>query len=339
MRIYKSYEYIRQMAKNTEPLLRYKYNQDFSQWKEKAKNKLNELLGLPFEKCEDMFSVLSESDCGDYKRIDFEFQSEKDYFVTASLLVPANHSMPLPCTICLQGHSTGMHISLGEVKFEDDESLIARGNDFAVRTVKEGFCAIAMEQRYMGKAGQSEKGKPACLSYDHSMPALLMARCAIGERVWDVQRLIDVIYKYFSEYIDTDNLICMGNSGGGTATFYASCLDERISFSIPSCAVCTYEKSIMAMYHCPCNYVPGIRKYFDMGDIGALMAPRKLIVVCGKEDEIFPLSGVKESYELIKNVYKMLGREDICTLIEGNGGHRFYPDDVWPVVHKYLKGN
>ena len=60
----------------------------------------------------------------------------------------------------------------------------------------------------------------------------------------------------------------MGNSGGGTATYYAACLDERISLAMPSCAVCSWDQSIAVKRHCACNYVPYIANYFDMGDMG-----------------------------------------------------------------------
>lgn len=129
----------------------------------------------------------------------------------------------------------------------------------------------------------------------------------------------------------------MGNSGGGTATFYASCMDERIRFSMPSCAVCTYEASIMAMNHCPCNFIPNIRRYFNMGDLGGLIAPRPLVVVCGKEDPIFPLDGVVETFALIRDAYKQFDKEELCHLIKGEGGHQFYPDEAWPVLKQMIQ--
>lgn len=314
--------------------MRYKYDTDFAAWRKSAKAKLEELLGLPLEKCDDCFTVISEIDCGEYKRIDFEFQSEKDCFVRGTFLAPANIGGKLPCAICLQGHTTGMHISLGEEKFEGDERHTGE-SDFARRAVKEGICAVVIEQRYMGYAGRDEGGKPACLNAV-CLPALLLGRTAIGERVWDVQRLIDVLESHFSEYVDTEKILCIGNSGGGTATFYSSCLEERIKISVPSCSVCKYEDSIIAMWHCPCNYVPGILKYFDMGDLGALIAPRKLVVVLGEKDDIFPIEPAKETYEITKNIYRMLGKEEDCSMVVGDGGHKFYPDDAWPVIHKYL---
>ena len=336
MKIYNSLEYVNQVLAKKGPAMRYDGSQPFAKWQKTARKKLEELLGLPFQKCEDEFVITRQVECEGYHRIDFEFQSEEGYFVPCNLLVPSSAEKTLPGVICLQGHSTGKHISIGESKYKDDDNLIAGGRDFAVRAVKEGFCAIAMDQRYMGGAGQSETGTPACNASNAGMATLLLGRTAIGERVWDIIRLIDVIYAHLTEYIDTEKLICMGNSGGGTATFYASCIDERIRYSMPSCAVCTYEASIMAMYHCPCNFIPGIRNYFNMGDLGGLIAPRPLVVVCGVEDPIFPIDGVEETFSLIQQGYKELSMDNMCHLVRGAGGHQFYPDDAWPLMHELL---
>lgn len=337
MKKYNSYEYVFEKIKNTEPKLRFKHDTDFGEWRHQAKEKINDLLGLPFELCDEQFVILQKRQRDGFEQFDFEFQSEENYFVKGSFLKPDKIEVPSPTMICLQGHSSGMHISLNEAKFENDAKTIAGGRDFAVRTVKEGLCAVVIEQRYMGVAGQNEKGSPECIVTFKALPSLTLGRCAIGERVWDIQRLIDILIKYFSEYVDVDNIICMGNSGGGTTSFYAACVDERISMVVPSCAVCTYDDSILAMSHCACNYIPGIRKHFDMGDLGMLIAPRKMLLVCGKEDTIFPLEGVKKSFEIIKTAYVAMNKEEECKMIIGDGGHQFYPDDAWPVIHAMLK--
>lgn len=332
-----SLEYVQQLTKNTAPSMAYDENVDLRKWQEKAHEKLTELLGLPLQDCDIDFRILNEENCEKYKQISFEYQSEPGYYVPCTLLVPNGVDKPIAGVICLQGHSRGAHISLGIAKFPGDEDSIAGGRDFAVRAVEEGFCAIAMEQRYMGSKGQAEDGTPSCLRDNTAMAGLLIGRTAIGERVWDIHRLIDAIEAHLTQYIDTQKIICMGNSGGGTATFYASCFDERVSMSIPSCAVCTYDDSIMAMYHCPCNFIPNIRKYFNMGDLGCLIAPRPLIVVCGINDEIFPLHGVETSFEIIRKAYKKAGKEDLCHLVKGDGGHQFYPDDAWPIAKKMIQ--
>ena len=139
-----------------------------------------------------------------------------------------------------------------------------------------------------------------------------------------------------SAYVDAGKIICLGNSGGGTATFYAGCMDERISLAVPSCAVCTYEDSIMAMHHCACNYIPSVRKYFEMGDLGCLIAPRKYVQVNGVADKIFPIAGAEATFENIKLAYRQAGREDRCRMVVGGAGHQFYPEESWPIIQELL---
>lgn len=339
MKTFHSHEYIRNITKQMVPSMRYDGKEDFFEWQKKARKKLEELLGLPFEMCEDdKFQIVAELQMKEYKHLEFCFQSEEGYFVSGDLLIPEGLLGPVPGVICLQGHSTGKHISVGVSKFAGDTESIAGGRDFAIRAVREGFCAIALEQRYMGSAGQdTAKGTPSCVSNNESTAALLLGRTAIGERVWDVSRLIDVIEKHFAAYIDPKRIICMGNSGGGTAAFYASCMDQRICLSMPSCAVCTYEDSIMAMAHCACNFIPGIRKYFDMGDLAGLIAPRPFVMVNGEKDPIFPIHGVKKTEEIVKRIYRHLEKEERYCLVLGKEGHRFYPDEAWPVAKALLQ--
>ena len=331
-----SLEFIQGVIRGMEPSMAFKAECNLEEWQKVAHEKLTELLGLPLATCEDEFMILKEEENAEYKSITFQFQSEPGYYVDATLLIPNGITKAIPGVICLQGHSNGVHISLGIAKFPGDEEDIAGGRDFAVRAVQEGFCGIAMDQRYMGAKGQVENGNPACIKKWASMSSYLIGRTAIGERVWDIHRLIDIIERYLSDYIDVKKIICMGNSGGGTATFYASCYDKRISVSIPSCAVCTYDDSIVAMKHCPCNYIPNIRKYFNMGDLGCLIAPRPVVVVCGVEDKIFPLHGVEKSFATMKSAYNSVGKGKLCQLVKGKGGHQFYPDDAWPVVKEIM---
>ena len=316
------------------PSMRYDGKKSYDKWKAESREKLAELLGLPFAPCEYSFAILSERICDGYRQIDFHFQSEKDYFVPCSLLIPNGRAKPL--AICLQGHSTGMHISVGEERFDGDKELISGGRDFALQALREGYCALVLEQRYMGSSGSLRDGAPLCARRNAALPALLFGRSAIGERVWDVQRAIDVVGEYFAECIDEDQILCMGNSGGGTVTFYAACMDDRIKVAIPSCSVCEFEDSIIPFHHCCCNYIPGIRKYFEMGDLACLIADRALVIVCGVKDPDFPLHGVEKSYRRAKEAFAANGREEHCVLIKGSEGHRFYPEEAWPVANRLI---
>jgi hypothetical protein len=166
------------------------------------------------------------------------------------------------------------------------------------------------------------------------MVSLLLGRTMIGERAWDVSRAIDALATF--PELDLSRICCMGNSGGGTLTYFAACLDQRIRLAMPSCAVCTFRGSIAAIDHCVCNYVPGILRYVEMPDLAGLIAPRPLIVVTGRRDTIFPLPAVQSAFATIQQIYTAAGAADRCRLIIGDEGHRFYAADAWPVFQEML---
>ena len=316
---------------------RYVDGEDFSLWQKKARKKLSELLGLDkIRRSEDnRFTVEYIKEEEEYTEYRFTLESEPGYTFPCVMRVPKEYKKPLPVILTLQGHSTGMHISLGIPKFKGDEISISGGDrDFVVRAVKEGYAAIAIEQRNFGECGGKDEGGPNC--HVSTMSAILSGRTTIGERVADVSTVIDAVIQNF-DFIDKNKIILMGNSGGGTATFYAAAIDERISMAMPSCAVCTYKHSIAAMFHCTCNFIPGIANHFDMGDIAGLIAPRGLVIVNGKTDNIFPEEGVIESYNEAKRLYTAAGVPDACALVTGPEGHRFYADLAWPVAKRIGK--
>ena len=317
------------------PAFRYDGKGDFTAWQAAARARLVALLGLDklTPASDDAFAIESVTEGDTYHDHRFRFMSEEGYFVIATLRVPKGKEGKLPLVICLQGHTTGAHISLGiAINPDDEEDLKGGDRDFAVQIAREGYCALALEQRCFGECGGTEKG-PAC-----GVPTLtgfLLGRTTLGERVFDVMRAIDVVTANFS-FIDAERIACMGNSGGGTATIYASALDERIKLSMPSCALCTFKASIGAKPHCTCNFVPNIALDFDMGDFAGLIAPRPLIVVSGVTDWGFMHEGVVESVDVAKTYYEAAGAPDRIEWVPGPEGHRFYADLAWPVFHRFF---
>ncbi len=302
-------------------------------WQKRASEKLKELICLPREACDRLFELEFTKDFPDFTEYRFTFQSEKNEFVPCHLWI-SKKAENTPLMICLQGHSTGMHISMKRPKFEGDEQTASDGDrDFMLQCIEEGFSCVALEQRCFGERG----GTPDPDCYVASMTALLSGRTILGGRVWDIMKLIDVLTEHFSDKFDAEKIYCMGNSGGGTATFYATALDKRIKGAIPSCAFATFSGSIGAMYHCACNYVPQIANYFDMAEIAGLIAPRPLVIVSGREDKIFPLSTAEHEFSRLSEIYyKNSENPGNCVHVKGEGGHRFYKDPAWKEFKKLI---
>ena len=308
---------------------------DYQQWRKQVDVKLRELIGAQPEKVPLNLRIQDEKENGLFSEKRFVFTSEAHADVPGHLVIPKNGESPFPVVICLQGHTSGMHISLGRAKYEGDEESICGDRDFAIQAVREGYAALVIEQRCFGERKDSRPERVQHLKnscHHASMSALLLGRTMIGERVGDVSRAIDVLTEF--PEIDPSRIGCMGNSGGGTITYYAACLEPRIGIAMPSGYVCSYLWSLRMIDHCACNYIPGFMQYFDLADLAGLIAPRPFVIVAGRHDDIFPLDGVKAAFGTIQQIYQAAGATDKCRLIIGEEGHRFYAKLAWPVFRE-----
>ena len=322
-----------------QPLLKFDEERDFDEWKASVKEKFIELLRLDESAenaCEIKIDIEEEIKMDGYTRYRYTFESERGCVAPCYLLIPDTGKEKYPIMVCVQGHSAGFHISIGKHIYDGDERAL-ESSTFALDAVKNGYAALCIEQRGLGERRpiSKERGRvdgEGCPCQHTAMGALLAGRTLLGERVWDISRAIDSL-KFFDS-LDLSDITCIGHSGGGTATYYASCYDQRIKLAVPSCAVCTYRHSIGDMWHCTCNYVPQMAKFFDMGELAVLIAPRKLVLVNGKVDPIFPIEGTREVYSTIEKIYEKAGARDNCKLIETPREHYFCKDIIFGKVTK-----
>ena len=316
------------------PKLAFDENANYDEWKEKVREKYVEILGLDNiakNACEIKIDIEETVEFDDYTRYRYTFESEKGCIVPCYLLVPKLGKDKYPVCICLQGHSTGFHISIGKKIYPEDEETL-KSKTFALDAVKNGYVALCVEQRGMGERTtlRNDRGRAlTCGCYFTSMTALMLGRTIIGERVWDVSKAIDTL-SFFEDKVDLDDITLLGNSGGGTATYYSACYDKRIKVAVPSSALCTYRDSIGDLWHCSCNYVPHSAENFDMGELACLIAPRKLLVCNGDKDPIFPFEGTKKVYSVVEKIYKKENAENNCKLVVyKDKPHYFDPEIVF----------
>lgn len=265
------------------------------------------------------------------------FTAEPGADVPAYVCLPRDGAAPYPFFICLQGHTTGMHVSLAVDRDDETRPIAVEGDrDFALGCLRRGIAALCLEQRSMGERRerlQKQVSEQGC--QDAAMQALMLGKTLIGERVFDVDRGID----YLAGRGDAD-LRClgvMGNSGGGTISMFAAALLARIRLAMPSCSFCSFRDSIMSLYHCADNYIPGLLPVAEMSDIMGLFAPRPVVIVAGEKDDIFPIGGTLREFRKLKAIYRAAGAPERCHLVIGPEGHRFYAELAWPVMLRELQ--
>ncbi len=316
------------------PSMSFDAKKDFFSQKSALLEKFKELISVP-EKKTNPIPLIEYTDTSDerFDEIRFSVESEPGFFVPAHMLLPKERTGKIPMVICLQGHSTGMHVSLAREAYPGKAPIEVEGDrDFCIQAVARGYAAVALEQRGFGELNFSDK-EFGC--HELSWQAVMMGKTLIGERIRDICAVIDAADAGF-DFVDMSRIGVMGNSGGGTSSYFAACVDERIKVSMPSSSFCTFVAAWGSIYHCDCGYVPGILKYMEMPDMALMIAPRPLVIVNGVCDPIQPYDKAKKAYETVKQIYTAAGAPDNCTFVTGSEGHRFYADESWGIFDSYI---
>ena len=313
---------------------------DFKSWQRRLREALLNLLAVhPQEEQPVSGRVLDERDMGDYVRQYVRFNSRDGVTIPAFKMVPKGLSGPVPAVLCLHGHGTGKCIPADFGQDVKGRPVVVEGErDYAVQAVREGYISLTPDMRGMGELMLQDDlaGDRGSSCQQLSQRALMVGRTLLGMRVLDCMSAVD--YLTALPEVDAGKLVCTGQSGGGTATLFATALDTRFAVSVPSCYFCTFEHSILAMSHCDCNYAPGLLNLCEMYDIAGLIAPRPLLIISGEQDSIFPIEGVRLAFEKLQRMYEAAGARGRLELYVGPEGHRYYKARVWDFVRESLKG-
>lgn len=240
--------------------------------------------------------ILGVVDEGDYRRQQVELQTEPGVIATLDVLIPKAGPGPWPAVIAPHGHCSGGKLAVTGRRDtpELDQTITAHNYDYGVQFVRAGFVVFCPDARGFGvrqeKAAQGNILNSSCLWINNM--AIPLGQTVTGMWAWDLHRIID--------YIETrpdccaDRIGCAGLSGGGLQTLWAAALDRRIRCAIISGYLYGYRESLLDLHaNCSCNYVPHVYEVADMGDIGALIAPRPVLVETGTRDPLNGASGLK----------------------------------------------
>jgi fermentation-respiration switch protein FrsA (DUF1100 family) len=278
------------------------------------------------------------SDQGDHVREKWYLWTEPDYAQPFYLLNPRRRARKIPLAICPHGHNKKPEVYAG-VTYDAAEEKDMRDNDRDVgrQAVREGCLAVVPIVRGFGETARAKDVEEGAYRSCRVllMHGLLQGRTVVGQRVWDMQRLLD--WALSRDDVDGSRVVITGNSGGGTITLFTAAVEPRICVAVPGSYFCTFAGSIGSVQHCECNYVPGILRLGEMHDVAGLIAPRPFMAVNGEKDEIFPIAHVREAFSKLQEIYRIFGAEGQCELYVGPAGHRYYKAGAWPFIRRWLR--
>lgn len=134
----------------------------------------------------------------------------------------------------------------------------------------------------------------------------------LGLQLWNSTRALDFI----SELPDVDggNLGMTGPSGGGTQTFLLTAVDGRLKFTAPINMISAYMQGGDV-----CENAPGLRVGTNNVEIGAMAAPRPMLVVSATGD--WTKHVPQEEFPALQKVYQLYGKEANTSVVQFNAPH------------------
>ncbi len=309
-------------------------------WQKQLRAKVTELIGgFPAARVPLRPATLETRSFPGYRREKIVFDSAPGVSVLVYVLLPDKIKTPAPTMICVPGHGRGVDDIVGiDDKGRDRTDKAGYQHDFAIQVAEDGMAAVAIEPMAFGCRRDPINARRS-LTANSCQPsaggALLVGQTMIGWRVWDVMRTIDYIATRSD--LDASRVGCMGISGGGTCTLFASALEPRIKVALVSGYLNTFRDSIGSLSHCIDNYVPGILNWAEMYDVAGLIAPRPLFVESGEKDNIFPIKASIESFDKVREVYGVFSATDRIEHEVFPADHSFWGKRGIPFLAQHLR--
>ena len=312
-------------------------------WRTRAIAKIRDLLGEMPEWVPLEAEVTERVDLGDYVREKVIFDSDSLSSVPGYVLIPKGLRGPTRALMCLHGHGPGCCAVANVVEprpdYTEDQirsSIQQHNYDYAVQFAKRGYVTFTFDYRCFGERREttfSLYGRDICNV--HFIRGSVLGINLLALDIHDTFRAID----YLSERpeVDPGRLGCVGLSFGGTMTLWTSALDKRIKAAVISGYLCELEAfAINRGNFCGSQYVPALRRYFDLADVAALIAPRPLLIESGARDEGFRIDSVKRAFDRLRTAYGAYDAPEHLAHDVFDGGHQFHGEAAYQWFDRWL---
>jgi len=303
-------------------------------WRGRCSERLVALLGRLPERVPLDVEVRDTVDCGTYARHSIVFDSEPAMSVPAFLLVPHGRDEPGPAVLAQHGHGPGK----SEVCGLDDEhsrrAVEQHRGDYAHQLAERGYVVLAPDLRYFGeRTDWRPPDKYGCdLNLVHAVAA---GENPLTQNLWDLARALDVLEQH--PLVDPGRIGMVGLSYGATCTLFLAAWDERVRAAVVSGYFSEWRESHRVPWNlCGSQVLPGMLGEIEHVDLGALIAPRPLLVETGTDDLIFPVAGARREMARLATVYEALGAPDRLEHDVFEGGHRWNGTLAYPFLERWL---
>ncbi len=253
-------------------------------------------------------TVTGEHAFDDYRVLNLQVETAPGLFIAANLYEPVGRKGPFPAVLCPHGHFRGLDDD-PEGRFQHDYQRLC------ANLARMGAVALTWDMVGWGETTQLPHGVPETTIL----------------QTWNSIRMVDWLLS--REDIDAARIGMTGSSGGGTQTFLATAVDDRISVSAPV---------VMVSAHwfggCACESgLPvhqGKNLHTNNVEFAALAAPRpQLLVSCGGD---WTRNTPTVEYPYLHDVYEVLGAGAHCRFVHLPEEQHDYGPGKQAAVHAFM---
>ena len=253
----------------------------------------------------------------DYSVEKVYFEAYPGFFTTGNLYRPIGKTGPFPGIVSPHGH-------WGRGRLENSESGSIPGR--CINFAKQGYVIFSYDM-----VGRCDSDVQIDHQYGGAREAL-WGVSLMALQLWNGIRSVDFLESLPD--VDADRIGCTGASGGGTQAFMLTAVDDRIRVSAPVNMISAHMQG-----GCLCENAPNLRLDVTNMEIGAMMAPRPLLLVSATGDWTKNTPTVE--YPAIRSIYAHFDAEDEIHQVQIDAGHNYNKESreaVYAWFGKWLLG-
>ncbi len=248
--------------------------------------------------------IFGRIDRGDYTIEKVFFESLPGFYVTGNLYRPTKVQGRVPGVLCPHGHW-----AYGRLENTSLASIPARAANFA----RLGMVAFAYDMvGYNDSTAISHRFAPG--HREGFDLAALWSVNLLGLQLWNSIRALDFLLTL--DEVDPERIGSTGASGGGTQTFLHAAIDERVKVTAPVNMI----SSIMQGGSL-CENAPNLRIDTNNMELGALTAPRPLLMVSATGD--WTRNTLNVEYPAIRSIYQLFDADQHVHAIQVDAPHNY----------------
>ena len=244
--------------------------------------------------------IFGEIKKSDYTVSKVYFESVPGFFVTGNLYRPIGNG-PFPAVLSPHGHW-----AYGRL----ENTSLNSGPGRAINLARQGFVVFTYDMVGYNDSQQVPHTFSGQREY-------LWGLSLSGLQLWNSIRAIDFLESL--AYVRRDAIAMTGESGGGTQTFLASAVDDRIAVSVPVNMI-----SLHMQGGCLCENPPGLRLETTNVEIAATIAPRPLLMISATGD--WTAETLENEYPAVRAIYTLLDAGDRVQAVRIEAEHNYNKD-------------